>query len=244
MGGNTNTHLRLAHLLELVGDSLSELSLEGGGDVGDGGEHEGGGVDVDSLALLDAGESDSTDDDKEHGIGKRRLDVNGGDEETDDGREDGLAGLHDLRETDGAGSHGENGATMGGSGAEADGDARNDVRAGEVGGLADSAGPQEEGPHDAEGVLGGGDELWFGGGVRSGSKRRTSLRFVSHPVRVHGVGRLLVVDVVQCVAGVPGGNQENLGGLGGRGGLAGRAEEGLERARDCSGWILASHRKR
>mmetsp|Transcript_959 Transcript_959/g.2764 ORF Transcript_959/g.2764 Transcript_959/m.2764 type:complete len:211 (-) Transcript_959:431-1063(-) len=55
---------------ELLGDAGSDLSLERGRCVGHGGEEERLDVDVDTLALLDAGKSNTSDDWDEHGVRK------------------------------------------------------------------------------------------------------------------------------------------------------------------------------
>jgi hypothetical protein len=69
-------------------------------------------VDLNTLALLDAGEADTADDNEEHHVGEGGLDLNGGDDEGDDGSEDGLASLDDLGKRDGAATEGEDRATV------------------------------------------------------------------------------------------------------------------------------------
>mmetsp|Transcript_31044 Transcript_31044/g.65093 ORF Transcript_31044/g.65093 Transcript_31044/m.65093 type:complete len:316 (+) Transcript_31044:173-1120(+) len=84
--------------LEAVGDVLAELALEGRHEVSEGGPAEGEHVDLDALALLDAGEADAANNDEEHHVGEEWLRLDGGHCKRHNSGENRLARLHDLSE--------------------------------------------------------------------------------------------------------------------------------------------------
>ena len=174
--------------LEGLGDRSSKLALEGSGKIGERGISEGSDVDVDALALLDAGKADTANDGNEHGISEHGLDIYRRHKETDDGSKDRLAGLDDLRKADGSHSHGKDRSGVGNAGHEADGDAGSDVGGGKIGLLAKAGGPHHDRPDHTDNELSGSDE----------------------PMSMDHVGSLLVVHIVHGIAGIPGNYKKHL----------------------------------
>lgn len=174
--------------LEGLGDRSSKLALEGSGKIGERGISEGSDVDVDALALLDAGKADTANDGNEHGISEHGLDIYGRYKETDDGSKDRLAGLDDLRKANGSHSHGKDRSGVGNAGHEADGDAGSDVGGGKIGLLAKAGGPHHDRPDHTDNELSGSDE----------------------PMSMDHVGSLLVVHIVHGIAGIPGNYKKHL----------------------------------
>ena len=82
----------------------------------------------------------------------------------------------------------QNGSSVRDAGAKTNGNARGDVRRGELGHLAHARAPHDETPNNAD------DEL----------------SACHEPVSVDHVGRLLVVHIVEGVSGVPGRDQADL----------------------------------
>ena len=162
----------------LAGHGLLGQDAAGGGrDVGQHGGREG---EPGEAELLHGGDADAADDGEEG-----QVDLGGEDlaeeEEVEEAGDDGLGGLDDVREGDGAGAEGDDGADVDAGVAKGDGEEGLEVGHAQLGGLADAEGPEGAEVRDADGHLNGGD----GPGV------------------VEDVEGLLVVDVVADVEEVP-----------------------------------------
>ena len=88
-----------------MSDGSSQLSFESCSKIGNRSPHECSPVDIHSLSFFDTGDSNSSNNGDEHGVGEDGFDVHGWEEEANDGGEDRLAGLDDLSKTDGTNSH-------------------------------------------------------------------------------------------------------------------------------------------
>ena len=181
-------HVLALITLEGLGDRSSELALESSCKIRERGISEGTDIDVDTLALLDAGKADTANDGDEHGISEHGLDIHGRHDETNDGSKDGLAGLDDLSKANGTHTHGKDRPSVSNAGHKADGDAGRDIGGGKVGLLAKAGGPHGDRPNHTDNKLSGSNE----------------------PMGMDHVGSLLVVHVVHGVAGIPGNDKKHL----------------------------------
>mmetsp|Transcript_33074 Transcript_33074/g.66700 ORF Transcript_33074/g.66700 Transcript_33074/m.66700 type:complete len:254 (+) Transcript_33074:317-1078(+) len=173
--------------LQGLGDRTSELSLECSGKISKRGISEGSNIDIDTLALFDAGKADATNNGDKHDIGQHGLDVHGRNDKANDGGKYGLAGLNNLSKTDSTHSHGKDRSSMSNASEQTNGDAGSNISSGKVRRLTKAGCPHGGTPYHTDNKLGSGDE----------------------PMSMDHVGSLLVVDIVHRVARIPGHNKQD-----------------------------------